>query len=225
MPVFITQAFIAVVFIYLSYKVLKRHRTKISIICSMFFIPIACAFIINIIYLFLRIDPIVYILYIIVIYCLLLAQIFLLMFNLNLLKSKFEFTKQKQLIFFLIYAIGCFVLLLIPGGITINESTEWRPMWSLFFSIIFAIVSTILFTIPTFVFSIRIYKSFEDDVIKKKWTYYLLGYLGLIFSFYSLIIYNTIEDPFIKLITSLLTIILVPSGVLMYLGIGRQLTK
>jgi hypothetical protein len=158
-------------------------------------------------------------------YCLLLAQIFLLMFNLNLLKSKFEFTPKNQQIFFIIYAVVFFVILLFPDGITIDESTDWRPQWSLLFSIVLTIVVTICFIIPTTIFSIQIYKSFEDEIIKKKWGYYLLGYLGIIFTFYSLVIYNTLEDPLIKSITGLLTLVLVPSGILMYLGIGRQLQK
>ncbi|MFX1258604.1 MAG: hypothetical protein ACFFAN_12135 [Promethearchaeota archaeon] len=224
-PIFFTQLFIAIVFFYLAYKVLKRHRTRISIICSLIFIPIATAFIVNIIYLFLRVNPAVYILYLFAIYLLLLAQIFILLFNLNLLKSKFEFTSKKQSILFILYSIVFFLILLFPNGIKIDETTDWRPLWNIYFSIILMIISAICFVIPSTIFSIRIYKAFEDDLVKKKWGYYLLGYVGLAFTFYSLIFYNTISDPLIRTIASLLTLILVPSGVLMYLGIGRQLQK
>ena len=148
------------------------------------------------------------------------------MFNLNLLKSKFEFTRKKQLILFIIYAIASFVILLIPGGITIDASTDWRPLYTLTFSIILMIFATVFLIVPSFLFTLKIYKTFEDETIKKKWLYYLLGYCGLAFVFNILIIYNSFTDPIIRTLFSIISvIILIPSGILMYLGIGRQLSK
>lgn len=224
--VFIIQLLIGSVFIVLSIKVLRRHLTKISMICSGIFIPIALAFIFNLIYLPLTVNPTVYILHVTSIYLLHVAQIFILLFNLNLLKSKFELTIKKQIIIFIIYATGFLILLFIPGAIIISEETNWRPMWNIYFSIALLTITTIAFIIPSALFSIRIYKSFEEIPVKKKWRYYMLGYIGLAFSYYSLIFYNTFTDPLMRLIFSVITaVVLVPSGFLMYLGIGKQLQK
>ncbi|MFX1238476.1 MAG: hypothetical protein ACFE8P_12250 [Promethearchaeota archaeon] len=144
----------------------------------------------------------------------------------NLLKSKFEFTLNKQIIVFTIYAIISFLLLLIPGGITIDETTDWRPLYSYLLFVVLLIYATAALIIPSFIFSIKIYKSFEDEIVIKKWKYYFIGYCGFAFSFYGWMVYNTITDPLVRVIWSIISgVILIPSGILMYLGIGRQLQK
>lgn len=221
--VLIAQSIVAAVFIILSYKVLRRHRTWLSMICSGIFISIALAFIINLIYFPLTINPLVYILYIITFYLLLIAMIFILLFNLVLIRSKFEFTRKKQVILFFIYAVVSLLILILPGGITIDESTNWRPTWSLTIMVIVLVFTIVFLIIPSTYFSLRIYNSFEEKLVKKKWAYFLFGYLGLVVSFIILLFFYINTDPIIRTILSILNLIIVPSGLLMYMGLGRQL--
>jgi hypothetical protein len=43
-------------------------------------------------------------------------SIFILLFNLTLLKSKFEFTIKKQIVIFVIYAVGFLIFIFLPGA-------------------------------------------------------------------------------------------------------------
>ena len=173
--VIIAQSIVAAVFLFLSFKVLKRKRTRLSFICTGIFLPIALAFIINLIYLPLSVNPLVFVLYIITFFLILLANIFILLFNINLAKSKFEFTLKKQLFAFVILSIVAFLILLIPGGIRIDESTNWSPIWNLFEMVVVLLFATICLIVPSLFFSLKIYKIFQDVVMKKKWRFYLIG--------------------------------------------------
>ena len=92
------------------------------------------------------------------------SPIFIVVFELMLLKSEKVISTSKQLLIIIIYGIALFGMLFflfVPGfGVTI-EAPSWSPVWSLpFFIYVFSVV-TIGAVIPTLYFSIQIFKKFE----------------------------------------------------------------
>jgi len=219
--IFVIQVFIICTFLTISYKILKRNRIRSNIFLSLFYSLISCSFIINIIYLPFREENIVYLMYFLILYLLLLSFIFLVLFNLNLIQ--FEMSLSKNIIIIIIYAILSFLLLIYPGGITISESTNWKPVWSWEFLLIGYIFLTFIVVIPIFITSIKIYKKFKNDVLKRKWACFFIGLLGFTFGAYGAALYNTWNDPIFKLIWNFLTLIIVPSGILIYYGIAKNI--
>ena len=213
--------FIICTFLTISYKILKRNRTLPNIFLSLFYSLISCSFIITIIYLPFREENIVYLLYFLILYSFFLSFIFLLLFNLNLIQ--FETTIMKDIIIIIIYAILSFLIILYPGGITINESTNWMPVWSWEFLLIVNIFLSSFIIIPNIIISIKIYKKIKIKEIKKKWARFFFGLIGLAFVLYGTALYNTWNDPIFKLIWIPLTLIAIPSGILIYYGIAKNI--
>ncbi|GAG61764.1 unnamed protein product, partial [marine sediment metagenome] len=86
------------------------------------------------------------------------SPIFIVVFELMLLKSEKVISTSKQLLIIIIYGIALFGMLFflfVPGfGVTI-EGPSWSPVWSLpFFIYVFSVV-TIGAVIPTLYFSIQ----------------------------------------------------------------------
>jgi len=219
--IFVIQMFIICTFLTISYKILKRNRTRSNIFLSLFYLLISCSFILNIIYLPFREEGIVYLMYFLILYLLLLSFIFLLLFNLNLIQ--FEMTRSKNIIIIIVYAILAFLLLIYPGGITINESTNWKPVWSWEFLLLGYVFLTFIVVIPTFFISIKNYKKFKNEILKRKWAFFFIGLIGFAFGAYGAALYNTWNDPTFKLIWNFLTLIVVPSGILIYYGIAKDI--
>jgi len=158
------------------------------------------------------------------------APIFIVVFDLILLKSEKVISTSKQLIILFIYGIAMFgmvFLLFIPGfGVTINSGTNWSPVWSLPFFLYVVFVETIGALIPSLYFSFQIYKKFEDEVLKKKWRFFIFGFIALMTFMYAIFISNFLGDPTIRLIIGVMGLILaILGGFLMYFGVGKQIEK
>ncbi len=219
----VVQLISCFIFLFISYKILSRNRNRLAITGSSFYIIITTSFILNIIYFPLTVNPLVYVLHLISVYLIFLSLVFLVIFNLTLLKSENIVTRTKQLIHIILYGILLFIILLFPGGITIDESTNWRPEWSWSLFIILYIFLTITIIIPFFYLSKKLYNTIQDDFLKKRWKLYILGFCGLIFILYGFILYNTWNEPIFRAIWSIVVLLLIPSAILIYYGIGRQL--
>ena len=218
--ILVAQLLFSFIFLYLAYKILKRNRNRLSITLSSFYISEAIAFILGAIYLPLRINPIVYILYFGAVYLIFIGPIFLVMFICILLKIDFKL--KDQVIIILIYALIVFILLNLPGGIMINEDTNWIPLWSLTLLLILHSFITCVIVIPFFLLFSKLYKTFEDKDLKKKLKYFLIGFCGIIITFFGGGIYNTQIYPLFNFVWNfVLLFILIPSALLIYYAWGH----
>jgi hypothetical protein len=150
------------------------------------------------------------------------SAIFILTFIISILKLDDVFTLKKQLIITLVYGFMILVIFFIPDGITFTE--QWRSIWSWPLFIAIYIVFTIFITIPTIVYSRRLVRTFQDKILKKKLNTFLLGVFGMYLAVYGVTLYLTWQNPLFSAIWSVVTFILmIPSAILIYYGIGREL--
>jgi len=215
--IYVIQLFLSGIFLFLAYKILRRNRNRLTTILSSFYAVEAIAFIFNAIYPSIGFNPGTFIIYFIAAYLISFGPIFLILFNINLIRIDSEFTIKKQTIIILIYGLSIFLLLNIPGGITINEETNWSPLYSWYFLIILYIFFSVVIIVPFIFQIIKLYRTFEDKNLKKKLRYFIVGFSGYIFSFYGVILYNTWNEPTFRLIWNvLILVILIPSASLIY---------
>jgi hypothetical protein len=234
--VYIAQGVILVAFLYLAIKILLRDRKRLNVIFAGLYLSPVIGVLINFIYAPLTDEFIVLILNFFTNFGFFYAPIFIVVFDLMLLKSEKVISTGKQLIILTIYGIAMFGMiffLFVPGfGVTINSGTGWSPIWSLPFFIYVVSVVTIGALIPSLYFSFQIYKKFEDEVLKKKWRFFILGFIALMTFMYAIFISNTLADPTtpqganFRLVIGVIGLILaISGGFLMYNGVGKQIEK
>ncbi len=213
-------------FLFFAFLILRRGRKNINIVFSGFFICIFIGGVLNIIYAFLTTiadETIVVTLHFITYYFFCLAHVFLLIFNLLLLKSEKIITIKKQLSIVLTFSVLFLVLIFIPGGIRINESTHFRPQWNLPFFLYATILMICYAIIPTIITSILIYKKFEDSQLKKKWIFYFIGTIMIFIELIGVGVMIFINDPELRAIWNIYDLTVLIGVYFLYYGIGRQL--
>ena len=106
----------------------------------------------------------------------------------------------------------------------INNAPKWGP---LFFAYVVSIMS--IFTlIPINYTNFKIYFQFETKALKRKWFFYLFGFLGLTVILYFSIIFNLLDAIIyadVRLIITLSISSVIIWGYMMYYGIGIELKK
>lgn len=225
--VYVAQGFMCLFFLFLAYKILKRDRKRLNIIFSGFYISPAVGFIINFIYAPLTIGSVVLMLNFLTNFFIFYSSIFIVVFNLILLKSEKAITTRKQLIILIAYGIAMFsmiVFLFIPGyGVYFNPN--WSPVWSVPFFLYVVAIETIGI-LPALYLSFQIYKKLEDELLKKKWKFFIIG-LCLIFVFlYGIFISNVLNIDIFRTIIGVVGLILALVGAyMMFYGVGRQIEK
>jgi len=241
LTVYLAQGVILVAFLYLAIKILRRDRKRLNVIFAGLYISPAIGVLINFIYAPLTdisFESIVLILNFFTNFGFFYAPIFVVVFDLMLLKSEKVISTSKQLVILIIYGIAMFGMiffLFIPGyGVTINQGTGQleSPVWSLPFFIYVVSIETVGALIPTLYFSFQIYKKFEDEVLKKKWRSFIFGFVALMTFMYAIFISNTFSDPTtpngatFRLVIGVIGLILaILGGFLMYSGVGKQIEK
>lgn len=232
LTIYIAQGLLFVVFLILAYKILKRDRKRLNIIFSGFYISAIIGILINFIYGPIDIPDIVKILNFLTNFGIFYAPIFLVVFDLILLKSEKVITTAKQFLVFIIFGIamfGMFILLFIPGcGVQIDgsEVSKWSPVWSPCFFLYVMLIETIGAVIPIYYLSLKIYKKFEDKVLQKKWKFFIYGFTALAIFMYGIFISNTLNDGTFRMIMGVIGLILaLGGGYLIYYGVGRSLSK
>ncbi|MBD3255516.1 MAG: hypothetical protein GF383_10505 [Candidatus Lokiarchaeota archaeon] len=223
--IYVIQLGMGIVYYLIALLILKRDTKRLNQIFSAFYISSASATVVNVIYAPLTTNPTVLVLHFITFYLFAFAWIFLLIFSLILLKSEKVITTNKQFLLILIYGGLLLILAFIPDGIKIDATTDWKPAWSLLFYLYALILVNIFGIIPTAYFSIKIYKKFEDPLLRKKWAYYFLGVAIYFIVFNSTILSNFLNNPIYRLINSLIGLTLFPTAYLLYYGVGRQIQK
>jgi len=221
--ILILYPFLVIFFLILAYKVLKRKRDRAPITLSTFYIIVSVGLMLNIIYLLVTItevEIVLYLLYYLSSFLTIFSFIFIILF-INII-LKVDFTNKKYLLIVFFYALGCILLHLFPGGITLTEN--WTPVYNWIFFILAYIYITFFIAVPSIVYSIQLSRKFIDQNLKKKLKMFLIGITGMIFTLYGAILFNTWQDPIFKSIYSVsVIIILISSGLLIYYGIGRTL--
>jgi hypothetical protein len=230
LTVYVAQGAIMVVFLYLALRILLRDRKRLNVIFAGLYISPAIGVLINFIYVPLTDETIVSLLNFFTNFGSVYAPIFIVVFDLILLKSEKIISTSKQLAILIGYGIAVLcmgIFLFFPGyGVTINAGTNWTPVWSIPFFIYVVLILTSFATIPVFYFSIRIYQKFTDPQLKKKWRFFIYGFIALMTFMYAIFISNILNDTTFRLIAGVMGLILVIlGGFLMYYGVGRQIEK
>ncbi|MFO8017440.1 MAG: hypothetical protein R6U96_02295 [Promethearchaeia archaeon] len=225
LQVFVFQLFIGLFFLYLSYRILKKNRSRLNITFSLFYIFPAVGLLLNVVYSLIDIESVVVTLNFLTNFCISFGVIFLYCTNKILLESQMVFSKKDQLKVVLIYA-GLFALMAIlypfGQGVTINEGTEWKPVWELPLLIyVFILLSIALILILST--SIKIIKQFKDDTLRKKWRFFIIGVVGLFIYMFGAYLSNYVNQPAFRTGFSLFGLTVILWIYLIYYGIGRQI--
>ena len=117
------------------------------------------------------------------------------------------------------------ILAFIPDGFVINETTDWKPKYSLTFFIYAIVIVSVFGILPILYSSIEIYKEIEDQNIKKRWKLYIIGLSIYFVVFYLTSLSNYLNIQIFRNFVSILSLSLFAAIILIYLGVGRQLSK
>ena len=221
--ILVIQSLISIFFFVTAFKIVKRNRNRSTLTLSTFYVLSGCGFIVNLILLPININPASFILYIISFFLISFGQIFLVIFLKNLLKIEQDAQLKTDFIIVLVFALLLLLLPTLTRGITFNEQTNWSPVFSWPFLILLYMLLTLMIFGPSISFLKKLYNRFENEDLKKKLRFFMIGCYGMMFSLYGAILYNTWQNPIYKIIWSFLVLIIVPSGFLIYYGIAHDL--
>jgi hypothetical protein len=221
--VYIGFGSIAAFFTFLGYKTLRQEKKRLIITFSLFYFVAALGIFLNLIYAPLSDPDIVEILHYITIYFVILAPIFLTVFCLIYLKGEDIFTTSKQLAVIIIYGVLDFLIIFIPEGVEINADTGWYPHWSWFLFIYVISLLSVMSIIPSVYYSLKIYKKLEDERLKKKWKFFIIGIIELYGVLVGTFFTNTLNDPTFRIIWAPISLLLSITGsYFMYYGVAKK---
>ncbi|MHA1694829.1 MAG: hypothetical protein ACTSUG_06185 [Candidatus Helarchaeota archaeon] len=225
--VFIIQPIISFILLYLVFKILKRNRTLHTIILSFFYFIVSIGFLLNIIYALAAIfnnELMTYLIFYITSYLIIDSPVYLIVFIKMLLKIEEKPNLRKELIYAVIYGILCTYIFFFPNGLTISEKTGWKPLYSFEFLIFSYFFMTFLIILPLIYYSLKLYRTIETNILKKKFKLFIGGTLGFVSVIYGTILYNTWHYPLYRLFWSIsVSFFLIAISLLIYFGIGKDL--
>ena len=223
MKVFIVHGIILFTFSIMAFMILKRDRKWINVVVSLFYLNFVVGFTINMLYIFFTEDPyalLVLMMYYSILFFLLLGTQFLTIFSLIMLKTEKLFTRKKQKIFIVIFLIANFCSFLIPGGVSLNSTTKWNPVYNEGYFIYIMIVFTILSVAPQIYCFFKIYGNFQQEFLKKRWLSFIIGTILLYILCYGTVVYNFLDIPEIRAMWALVSLFLsVGAAIFIYYGI------
>jgi len=233
--VYVAQGLLCVIFLFLAYRILKRDKKRLNVIFAGYYISAAIGLMINFIY--APIDPfqnntnevLVLFLNFLTNFGIFYSGIFIVVFDLILLKSEKVVTTGKQTILLLIHGIAMFGMILIASneawGVEFDPET-WSPHWKLPFFLYVVIVETIIVLVPFLYLSLKVMTKFEDEVLRKKWKLFIGGFICSMIFMYGIFISNFLNIPAFRTGMGLTGLILAIIGsYLIYYGVGKQLEK
>ncbi len=214
------QTFVLLFFSILIYRLLRNERSRKTLSLALFYFLSIAFTSLNLVYVFIRAIPLTFWLHFLSVYMMLLSPVFYYVFNMMILKSEEVLNARLERIIIVIYSSSLFVMMFIFGfvfqGITINESTSWRPVWNIFFFFIPMVVFlTCIYLIPSVVRYIQILTRIKNEELRKRWKILSLGFFILIGIGYGVFFYNSWDDAIFKTIWLLTSLILTPSASLM----------
>lgn len=220
--IYIIQFGLGIFYLMLSFLIIKRDRKRINLILSTYFLLVFIAVTLNVIYAPLNVNPTVLILHYTTIFFFNLANVFILIFILIVLKSEKIFTSTKQYMVIGTYSAILCIIFFIPNGVKIDESTNWRPVWNLLLFLFIVFFTVFTYTIISY-FSIQLYRQIKVPMVKKRWNYFFIGLIIYMIYGEFLPIANFLNLPLIRLLTSIFGLSMFITGLLMYYGVGRHL--
>jgi len=113
----------------------------------------------------------------------------------------------------------------LMDGITIDESTNWKPVWNLPFALYAFLLLSVYIIVPLIYLLIKTYRSFEDDELKRRWKFFSLGLFPYFLDLYLITFSNFLNDPTFRLITALVGLSIYASAFLLYYGVIHQIEK
>ncbi len=190
---------------------------------STFYLLVTSGLFFNLILIPIKNNPTSTILYFITFFIISFGQIFLIIFLRTLLNLDIDTTSKVD--FFIIFVYGLLILIpfFIPEGFSFNESTNWIPIYSWNFLLVIYTIFTVMIIIPSTIYFKKLYNKFEKIELKKKLRYFTAGIYGMFFTSYGAVLYNTWQNPIFKVVWTFLSLIIIPSGLLIYYGIARNL--
>ena len=221
--VYIVQGIYGLFYIYMALMILKKDRKKLNRLLSGFYLSAGIAVIINIIYVSITVELIVRAFHFTVYFLFCFALCFILLFILTLSKSEDIITVSRQSIIMIVYCILLLFLLIIPNGFEISAGTNWVPVWNPLFLLYASIICICLMIIPSLFYALLLLRKFENEDLKKKWKYFIIGISSYFFVWAITSISNTLNVASFRSITAILTVLTIPSIYLIYYGVLKQL--
>ena len=225
--VYIAQGLMCFYFVFLAYKILKRDRKRLNLIFTGFYISNVISLFINFIYAPITDENIVLIMHSITTFFAFYSPIFILVFELMVLKPEKLINPKKQRVILIGYGVVLSLmtifLLVEDWGVKIGPP-NWTPHWMLPFFIYLVTIVSICVVGPSFFISYQIYKKFDDDQLRRKWKYFIFGLGAFYACAYGIFVSNVLNIPIFRTVIGIIDLILIISGAyLMYIGVGRQL--
>jgi len=203
-------------------KILKKDTKKTNFMIGSFFLFLTAGFSVNMIYANIFQEEIVKTLHFLTIFLTCFAEIFILIFILLLLKTHSFFKNSQQIAIVGIFGLLLFASWFIPEGVTINETTDWKPVWSWPFLIYSYVICFSFAIIPALYGAVLVYKRLSDPLLRKKWRYFIVGIISNYYIYSGTALSNAINIPEFRLIWAMLSLPALFTGTLVYHGILRQ---
>ncbi|MGQ4874508.1 MAG: hypothetical protein ACP6IY_10605 [Promethearchaeia archaeon] len=205
-------------YFFLAFKIIKRNRDLPTKYLFLFYLTGGILMGINIFYSLIQVEKIVCLLHYLVDYLIMLSNIFLLLFYLIIYRPETVITRKKQFLIILFYHFLLIPAFLIPNGVIINESTNWKPVWSLSFTLYLLILSIFYIAIPIIIIFIKVSLNLEKSSLKRKWYMLSFGTFNFIIVAYVSFILNYLNNPSLRIIYFLFGIWLIPSCIFIFYG-------
>jgi len=224
LQVYIVQGVVGIIWGYIAYRILKRGKKRLNLILVSFYFAGIMGIFLNFIYAPLTNEFWVYLLNFFTNFCFFLAPIFLVVFEILLLKSNVLFGIKKQLFIVIGYGILLCGIIFIPEGVSISQNTDWKPVWSIVYFIYAVVVTSVFGTIPSLYFGLKIYKKFENYELRKRWILFIGGVIAIYIFTYGTFLSNTLNSELFRSIWSVVALTLTITGpILLYYGVGKQI--
>lgn len=218
---FIVHGILFSFFIYFALIFLKRERTESNRLLSAFYISVMVGLFFNFLFVLIQVELWVHLLYYLTLYFLILGTVFLALFLFLLYRADIVSTKFKRL-YILLFSVSYFFTLLIPGGLTLNASTQWSPIYSLTYFIVLLLILTVFAFAPVAYLNLKLYSIFENNILKKRWILFMIGTILLFVFAYGTLISHVMASAEFKLYwTYIALVVIISSSVLLYLGVIR----
>ena len=226
--IFVIGMVLAIFFLGLGWSILRRRKSRLNATFSGFYISIALGLLINSAYVVIneifRSEPLALLLYYISSFLIFYGPVFMLATNRILLHSEVVYRLKSELKLLLIYgfALGFTIVFYLFDGIELNESTNWRPIWSLPYFIYIIIIVSAFTTMPTIYSSFKILIVMKDKKMKRRWIWLLIGLLGLYIYEYLVYLMNYLNSDFLRTLSSLYAITIILWVWLIYKGVKKE---
>jgi len=220
--IYVIEGGTILIFLAIALKLILRNRNKFTLALSGYYFSYCFGFLLNLIYLPLRMDPWVYYLHVMAIFFTIFAFVFLLIFNLNIY-TRIRVKKHSLILLMAIYALSILLILTIPGAITINSDTSWTPLWTweLFTLLSIFVLST--FIVPIIILSLKIKKKMSTKSLKRKWKLHCYGIYLSSFLFMGGLLYITWNHYVFRMAWVFLSILMIVAAFLLYSGSAKGL--